>query len=120
MLLHQAPRALATGVGPLHPPSVVRAGVRARDELPLLRIRSPDVQAPLNVLGRRERVAASDSIELDLQDVDLRVAYFGTFDCSRAILARSNADFSDFTGACSGTPTCAGAPSGTPSSSEPT
>lgn len=86
----------------------------------MLRIRSPDVQAPLNVLGRRERVAASDSIELDLQDVDLRVAYFGTFDCSRAILARSNADFSDFTGACSGTPTCAGAPSGTPSSSEPT
>jgi hypothetical protein len=55
-------------------------------ELPLLKIRAPDVQTAITVLGRRVELPAEI---IELQSVDLRSAYLGDANFRRAILGRS-------------------------------
>lgn len=55
-------------------------------ELPLLKIRAPDVQAAITILGRRAELPAEI---IELQSVDLRSAYLGDVNFRRAILGRS-------------------------------
>jgi hypothetical protein len=52
--------------------TAIEAGPGEASELPLLRIRVPDVQAAITVLGRRCAVPGE---VIELQSVDLRVAY---------------------------------------------
>jgi hypothetical protein len=59
-------------------------------ELPLLRIRAADVQAAMNVLGRRLSVPGDPSEVLELQSVDLRFAYLAGANLQGAILGRGN------------------------------
>jgi Pentapeptide repeats (8 copies) len=67
--------------------AAIEAGrTNALDELPLLRIRAPDVQAAVTVLGRR-CVIPGEVIEL--QSVDLRAAWLGNANLHGAILGRS-------------------------------
>jgi Pentapeptide repeats (8 copies) len=71
-----------------------------RTDPPLLKIRAPDVQAAITVLGRR--VEVPDEV-IELQDVDLRHAYLGGANLRRVIMARAmlgpadleRADFTD-------------------------
>jgi hypothetical protein len=55
-------------------------------EPPLLKIRAPDVQAALTVLGRRVEIPEE---VIELQNVDLRSAYLGGANLRRAIIARA-------------------------------
>ena len=66
--------------------TAIEAGPVKASELPLLRIRAPDVQAAVTVLGRRCAVPRE---VIELQSVDLRVAYLGDANLQGAILGRS-------------------------------
>jgi Pentapeptide repeats (8 copies) len=64
----------------------VEAAPENATELPLLKIRAPDVQAAVTVLGRRCELPGE---VIELQSVDLRAAYFGDANLQRVILGRS-------------------------------
>jgi hypothetical protein len=55
-------------------------------ELPLLKVRAPDVQAAITILGRRTELPGE---VIELQSVDLRSAYLGDSNFRRAIFGRS-------------------------------
>jgi len=67
----------------------------AQDELPLLKVRAPDVQAALTVLGRRSELL--DEV-VELQSADLRFCYLGGANLRRAIISRAMAASADFSG----------------------
>jgi uncharacterized protein YjbI with pentapeptide repeats len=65
-------------------------------ELPLLKVRAPDVQAAVTVLGRRCELPEE---VIELQSVDLRAAYLGRAHLHGAILGRSMLAGADLSGA---------------------
>lgn len=65
-------------------------------ELPLLKIRAPDVQAGLTALGRRMECPGE---VIELQSTDLRVSYLGGANLRGAILGRAMLTLSDLTDA---------------------
>ncbi|MEV4146977.1 pentapeptide repeat-containing protein [Amycolatopsis sp. NPDC049691] len=64
-------------------------------ELPLLKVRAPDVQAALTVLGRRLEVPGE---AIELQSTDLRACYLGQAALRGAFLGRAMLAGSDLTG----------------------
>lgn len=72
-----------------HDPATLAAMEESPDnasEPPLLKVRAPDVQAAVTVLGRRCELPGE---VIELQSVDLRAAYLGNANLQRAILGRS-------------------------------
>jgi hypothetical protein len=64
-------------------------------ELPLLKIRAPDIQAAATVLGRR--IEIPDEI-VELQSADLRAAYLGNANLRRCVIGRAMLALSDLSG----------------------
>jgi hypothetical protein len=65
-------------------------------EIPLLKVRAPDIQAALTALGRR--VVTPDQV-VELQSVDLRACYLGDANFSGAFFGRAMLAYSDLAGA---------------------
>jgi uncharacterized protein YjbI with pentapeptide repeats len=71
------------------------AGDVAREKLPLLKVRAPDVQAVVSIMGRRH-FAVDRSVEIDLNDTDLRHASLLKASLSGADLSRASMIWTDF------------------------
>jgi Pentapeptide repeats (8 copies) len=80
-----------------HDPTTYQAIEDVEDEPALLlRLRAADIQAAMTVLGRRIEVPGEI---LELQNVDLRVAYLGGATLRRAIIGRAMLAFADLNSA---------------------